>query len=117
MASDLTFRHVGTDGAEHNLYRGFNHLTRRSQITARTHILIAWWDGEPQLYITDDLELGMSELARYYADEDWTDVVIQPFMMASDGPALIYLSKRLKADDSLDFRTAVRDVFIHSEGD
>ena len=60
------------DGERVTIWTGFSSLTDRRVHLEPGHVLvIAWFDGEPDLWVADG-EAGIQELRRAYR-EDWGD--------------------------------------------
>ena len=71
--------HTIIDTTSTRTYVGFSRLLR-SELKPGSKVVIAWFDGEPELWMVEDEE-GLQALRNYYRD-DWGDREI-PFTVLS----------------------------------
>lgn len=66
--------HTVTDQTGVRRYSGFCSFRRPADVDVHGEIVIAFCDGEPELWILAD-DAGYDELKRYYTDGMWYSVV------------------------------------------
>lgn len=55
--------------SDDRVYTGFRRISNRRLVQPTEILIIAWFDGEPDLWVAEN-EAGVMELRRYYVD-DW----------------------------------------------
>lgn len=69
------------DGDKVETYKGFESLRSFSQVKPDRRVILAFIEGEPELWVSDGTFEAWRELLRFYADDYGYDVVTKDYMI------------------------------------
>ena len=67
-------------------YKGFASLQNRSQVKDDRRVILAFVEGDPELWVSDGTFEAWQELLRFYADQCGPDVVTEDDMIQLTPP-------------------------------